>query len=95
MSKKAPSKTFKVKKVEPIRRVITANHIFRRVNDKPDPREITLLEKAFYHEYKMMFREDTSGQSSITFGGLSVTTKTGTLDLKELFSKIVHTYSIL
>lgn len=80
-------------KKAPVRRVITKNHIFRRVNDKPDPREIAILEKAIYHSFKMLTVDAVDGQ--LFYDEKPVAGKNGSLDLKELFSKIVHTYSIL
>jgi len=82
-----------IRKKEPIRRVITESHIFRRINDKPDPREMQILEKAIYHSFKMLTKEASSG--TLLYDGKPVAGIGGALDLKELFSKIVHTYSLL
>ena len=68
------------------------SHIFRRINDKPDSREIQILEKAIY-SFKLLTNEASSG--TLLYDGKPVAGIGGALDLKELFSKIVHTYSLL
>lgn len=77
------------------RRVVTSKHLFRYINGKPLNSEISLLEKAIFHSFKLTFEDDPTGKSLLRYDGKPVVFKNESGDLKDLFKKIVNCYSTI